>query len=79
MGFRSSTEPLEPITSGSRRDTEQTDTVLTLYVPAEANVELVGAETEKTGSKRVFTTRQLESGHVWDDYRVRVTVNRVWN
>lgn len=57
-------------------ETEQTDTVLTLYVPAEANVRLGGTQTEKTGSKRVFTTRRLETGNAWDDYRVRVTVNR---
>jgi uncharacterized protein (TIGR03000 family) len=57
-------------------DGEQPETMLTLYVPAEAKVNLAGTDTEKTGSERVFTTARLEAGQVWDDYRVRVTLDR---
>jgi uncharacterized protein (TIGR03000 family) len=56
-------------------DAEQPETVLTLYVPTKAKVNLEGADTEKTGSKRVFTTKRLEPGQVRDDYRVRVTLD----
>ncbi len=57
-------------------NTEQSETVVTLHVPAEAKVNLAGTDTQKTGSKRVFRTGQLEAGQVWDDYRISVTLER---
>ncbi len=51
-------------------------TMLKLHVPDDAKVVLAGQETSMSGSTRVFSTDRLESGKVWSDYSVQVTVVR---
>ena len=60
-------------------DFEPAETVVTalkLNVPSDARVLLGGAETQLTGSERVFTTNQLAPNTSWDDYKITVEVNR---
>ncbi len=52
------------------------ETTLTVNVPADAKVYLAGNETSATGSVRVFKTTGLSTGERWDDYQIRVTVER---
>jgi uncharacterized protein (TIGR03000 family) len=51
-------------------------TTLTLRVPEDAKVFLAGVETSASGSVRSYTTTKLNSGNAWDDYSIRVTVDR---
>jgi uncharacterized protein (TIGR03000 family) len=51
-------------------------TSLTLHVPEGAKVTLAGAETKMEGTTRVFSTSSLEPGKAWEDYVVRVVVER---
>lgn len=52
------------------------ETVLTLVVPEDAQVTLAGNPTKVTGNVRTYRTTQLSPGQQWDNYTVRVTVNR---
>lgn len=52
------------------------ETKLTLRVPADARVTLAGNETLQTGELRQFITSHLASGQTWNDYVVRVEVER---
>ncbi len=52
------------------------ETVLTLNVPEDAQVSLAGNETRSSGTTRTFRTRKLAAGESWNDYTIRVTVNR---
>ena len=49
------------------------ETVVQLYVPADANVTLAGNTTRGDGSVRTYRTSQLKDGEVWSDYTVSVT------
>jgi len=51
-------------------------TSLTVNVPEDAKVYLAGAETNGTGSVRVFKTSKLTSGQEWANYTVRVSIDR---
>ncbi len=52
------------------------ETVLTLHVPEDARVFLAGNEARGTGEVRTFRTTKLADGQSWNDYTVRVLVNR---
>ena len=52
------------------------ETKLTLHVPADAKVFLAGSETRQTGETRHYVTSQLTGGQTWNDYTVRVEVER---
>ena len=51
-------------------------TSLTLKVPSDAKVYLSGKETKADGSVRRFLTTKIEAGSKWEDYTVRVTLDR---
>ncbi|MEQ8208497.1 MAG: TIGR03000 domain-containing protein [Lacipirellulaceae bacterium] len=55
---------------------EPVKTELTLAVPADAKVFLAGAETRQTGETRTFASTRLKSGQTWEDYTVRVVLER---
>ncbi len=55
---------------------EGVPTKLTLNVPADAKVFLVGQETSSQGAVRTFATSRLAAGQEWNDYAVKVTLNR---
>ena len=52
------------------------ETKLTLTVPAEAKVTLAGTVTKQTGKVRHFASRHLADGQTWDDYTILVEVER---
>ncbi len=52
------------------------ETVVTVKVPEDATVYLVGNETKGQGPVRVFRTTKLASGSQWSNYTVRVSVER---
>ena len=54
----------------------QVETVLTVRVPEEARVFLAGRESESTGTARTFRTRALAPGEAWENYHIRVTLER---
>jgi uncharacterized protein (TIGR03000 family) len=51
-------------------------TSLTVHVPADAKVYLSGNVTKATGETRIFRTTGLTSGNAWDNYTVKVEVER---
>lgn len=51
-------------------------TELKLQVPEQAKVFLAGSETQQTGQLRTYSTTQLSSGQTWDDYVVRVELEK---
>jgi uncharacterized protein (TIGR03000 family) len=53
-----------------------TETSLTLHVPADAKVYLAGNATKAGGETRVFRTTGLNGGKAWDNYTVRVELER---
>src|SRR5205085_10255984 len=53
-----------------------TETSLTLHVPSDAKVYLAGNATKAGGETRVFRTTGLNSGKGWDNYTVRVELDR---
>jgi uncharacterized protein (TIGR03000 family) len=53
---------------------EPVDTRLTLNVPDNARVELAGVGTSTEGEVRIFSTRRLAKGQVWDNYTVKVSI-----
>jgi uncharacterized protein (TIGR03000 family) len=52
------------------------ETKLTLHVPADARVILAGNEMQQTGETRHFVTSQLTQGQAWNDYVIRVEMDR---
>lgn len=48
------------------------ETMLTLNVPEGAKVVLAGSSTRASGTQRVYQSKQLKVGEVWDDYVVEV-------
>ncbi|GIW99426.1 MAG: hypothetical protein KatS3mg111_2759 [Pirellulaceae bacterium] len=53
-------------------DAAPVETVVTLHVPEDAQVLLAGNPTKVEGPVRMFRTRNLRPGQVWDDYEVEV-------
>lgn len=49
------------------------ETVLTLNVPADAQVVLAGNTTKTSGESRTYRTKELTNGQVWEDYTIVVT------
>jgi uncharacterized protein (TIGR03000 family) len=69
------------VTFGPQAEDEQiaeqpVSTSLTLHVPADAKVYLSGNETRGAGEVRRFSTTKLAAGQQWQDYVVRVEVQR---
>jgi uncharacterized protein (TIGR03000 family) len=58
-------------------DTERVDdpveTMLTLNVPEGATVVLANNPTKSDGASRVYRTKQLKAGEVWEDYKIEVS------
>ena len=54
----------------------QLETSLTVRVPAEAKVFLAGNETKATGEVRIFRTTSLSQGNRWNDYLIKVELNK---
>ena len=54
----------------------QVETVLTVHVPEDARVFLAGRESRSMGAARTFRTRDLAAGQAWEDYHVRVTLEK---
>lgn len=52
------------------------ETVLTIYVPEDAKVNLAGSDTKLEGTRRVFATKRLAEGQTWEDYTVRVSIEQ---
>jgi len=52
------------------------ETSLTVHVPADAKVFLAGNPTKAGGETRVFRTDRLISGKAWDNYTIRVELER---
>src|SRR6185437_12821873 len=52
------------------------NTSLTLHVPADAKVYLSGNETKSSGETRRFSTTKLANGREWQDYAIRVEIER---
>ena len=57
-------------------ETEPVETKLTLDVPEDARVFLLGSETQQTGETRTFTTNHLKAGQQWEGYEIRVELDR---
>jgi uncharacterized protein (TIGR03000 family) len=55
---------------------ETVATVLKLNVPESAQVILAGSETKQQGAQRVFGTNRLSPGEAWDNYVVRVSIEK---
>lgn len=51
------------------------ETVLKLNVPADAKVTLAGNSTKSQGESRVYRTKELTAGQVWEDYTIFVEWN----
>lgn len=51
-------------------------TTLTLNVPEDAKVYLSGKETKSKGTVREFSTTRLPAGGKWNDYAIRVEIER---
>jgi uncharacterized protein (TIGR03000 family) len=51
-------------------------TTLTLNVPEDAKVFLSGKETHSKGTVREFSTTRLANGSQWNDYAIRVEIER---
>jgi uncharacterized protein (TIGR03000 family) len=56
--------------------TEKVETKLTVRVPADAKVYLAGNETSAKGETRVFRTTGLRNGKAWEDYLIKVELDR---
>src|SRR5256885_3262657 len=52
------------------------ETSLTVHVPSDAKVFLAGNPTKAGGETRVFRTDRLTGGKAWDNYTVRVELER---
>ena len=70
LAFPLEAEPREEVA------TQPAPTKLSLKVPAEAKVFLAGHQTKATGEVREYTTTKLASGETWNDYSIRVVLDR---
>jgi len=57
-------------------DFDDPETTLTVNVPEDAIVHLLGRETRATGAVRTFRTTRLAAGQEWPEYGVRVSLQR---
>jgi uncharacterized protein (TIGR03000 family) len=57
-------------------DENQVLTSLALTVPTGAQVTLGGTTTRAEGSFRYYSTKALEKGQTWEDYEIKVTLER---
>ncbi len=57
-------------------DVQTVKTVLSIQVPEQAVVFLASVATAEIGTVREFTTSQLSKGQAWNDYTVRVELDR---
>jgi uncharacterized protein (TIGR03000 family) len=57
-------------------DDAQVLTSLALTVPTGAQVTLGGTPTRAEGSFRYYSTKALEKGQTWEDYEIKVTLER---
>jgi len=64
------------LAAGSDTERVAVRTSLKLHVPADAKVYLSGNETRSHGEVREFSTTKLATGQQWDDYVVKVEVER---
>lgn len=55
---------------------EPVKTEVKVQVPKNATVFLSGSQMKQTGKLRTFSTSQLAAGQEWEDYTVRVEINR---
>ncbi len=55
---------------------EAPETTLTVNVPADAKVTLAGKNTTATGAVRVYSTRALDNGKEWKNYKIEVKIER---
>lgn len=62
--------------SNERTATKPVKTSLLLRVPADAKVFLSGNESKATGNVRSFVTTKLQPGQSWDNYVIRVELER---
>ncbi len=51
-------------------------TAIEVNLPENAKLTLAGNESHRTGSKRVFSTRQLQEGESWESYKIVATIER---
>lgn len=51
-------------------------TAIEVNLPENAKLTLAGNDSNRTGSKRVFSTRQLQEGESWDDYKIVATIEK---
>lgn len=66
----------EPEELSADRADEPVKTQVKVEVPADAKVFLSGTPTKQTGPMRTYTTTRLAAGQEWQDYTVRVEVER---
>jgi len=64
---------LEEIAFEGSQSDDPVETILTLNVPQGATVVLANNPTTSQGGSRVYRTKQLKSGQVWEDYKIEVT------
>lgn len=57
-------------------DSQDLITSLTLEVPENARVTMSGHDTQLEGSIRYFSTKELKEGQKWEDYEIKVTVEK---
>lgn len=55
---------------------DKVETALVVLVPEDAQVVLAGNSTKATGEERVYRTKQLTKGQVWEGYEVTATIVR---
>jgi len=67
----------QEVTFALAKPNAKAETVLTLNVPADAKVVLAGNSTKTIGEQRVYRTKELNNGQVWEDYTIVVTHNGV--
>jgi len=64
---------VEQVVFDTTKNDDPVETMLTLNVPEGATVVLANNPTKSEGASRVYRTKQLKSGEVWDDYKIEVT------
>jgi uncharacterized protein (TIGR03000 family) len=66
----------QPADATAAQDNEPVKTQVKVSVPADAQVFLSGSPTRQTGKLRTYHTTRLAKGVQWDDYTIRVEVER---
>ncbi len=55
---------------------EPAETMITVNVPADAELTLAGSKTISKGARRKFTTKQLAEGQIWSGYTIVASLER---